>query len=45
MCPTFVATGEEIMSTRGRANAIRAALEMRGVEAAIRCVPRNWKPP
>ena len=31
MCPTFVATGEEIMSTRGRANAIRAALEMRGV--------------
>lgn len=32
MCPTFVATGEEIMSTRGRANAIRASLEMRGVE-------------
>ena len=31
MCPTFVATGEEIMSTRGRANAIRAALELRGV--------------
>jgi len=31
MCPTFIATGEEIMSTRGRANAIRAALEMRGV--------------
>jgi FAD/FMN-containing dehydrogenase/Fe-S oxidoreductase len=30
MCPTFVATGEEYMSTRGRANAIRAALEMRG---------------
>src|SRR6185295_17999117 len=29
MCPTFVATGEEIMSTRGRANAIRAALELR----------------
>jgi FAD/FMN-containing dehydrogenase/Fe-S oxidoreductase len=29
MCPTFVATGEEIMSTRGRANIIRAALEMR----------------
>jgi len=26
MCPTFVATGEEIMSTRGRANAIRAVL-------------------
>ena len=31
MCPTFIATGEEIMSTRGRANAIRAALEIRGV--------------
>ncbi len=31
MCPTFIATGEEIMSTRGRANAIRAALEMRGL--------------
>ena len=31
MCPTFVVTGEEIMSTRGRANAIRAALELRGV--------------
>ena len=29
MCPTFLATGEEIMSTRGRANAIRAALELR----------------
>jgi Fe-S oxidoreductase len=26
MCPTFIATGEEIMSTRGRANAIRALL-------------------
>ncbi|HWW01048.1 MAG TPA: FAD-linked oxidase C-terminal domain-containing protein [Candidatus Acidoferrum sp.] len=32
MCPTFLATGEEIMSTRGRANAIRAALELRGIE-------------
>jgi FAD/FMN-containing dehydrogenase/Fe-S oxidoreductase len=30
MCPTYIATGEEIMSTRGRANAIRAALELRG---------------
>src|SRR6266404_4564648 len=30
MCPTFIATGQEIMSTRGRANAIRAALELRG---------------
>jgi FAD/FMN-containing dehydrogenase/Fe-S oxidoreductase len=26
MCPTFMATGEEVMSTRGRANIIRAAL-------------------
>lgn len=32
MCPTFPVTGEEILSTRGRANAIRAALELRGVE-------------
>ena len=31
MCPTYVVTGEEIMSTRGRANAIRAVLEGRGV--------------
>jgi FAD/FMN-containing dehydrogenase/Fe-S oxidoreductase len=40
MCPTFIATGEEIMSTRGRANAIRAALEMRGLDGAdpLRCV-------
>ncbi|MBP8131458.1 MAG: FAD-binding protein [Candidatus Hydrogenedentes bacterium] len=29
MCPTFIAMGEEIMSTRGRANAIRAVLEHR----------------
>ncbi len=29
MCPTYIATGEEIMSTRGRANTIRAALEQR----------------
>lgn len=34
MCPTFVATGDEIMSTRGRANAIRAALELRGLQGA-----------
>lgn len=38
MCPTYVATGEEIMSTRGRANTIRASLEMRGVDAdPLRC--------
>src|ERR1700760_4773541 len=35
MCPTFVATGEEIMSTRGRANAIRTALEGRGTGDAL----------
>ena len=29
MCPTFVATGAEAMSPRGRANGIRAALEGR----------------
>lgn len=29
MCPTFIATGEESLSTRGRANIIRAALEGR----------------
>ncbi|NUM56046.1 MAG: FAD-binding protein [Candidatus Hydrogenedentes bacterium] len=29
MCPTYVATGEEIMSTRGRANTIRAVLDQR----------------
>ena len=31
MCPTYLVTGEEIMSTRGRANAIRAALELREI--------------
>ena len=29
MCPTFVATGEEVMSTRGRANVIRKVLQWR----------------
>ena len=29
MCPTFMATGQEVMSTRGRANIIRAGLELR----------------
>ncbi len=32
MCPTFIATGEEVMSTRGRANVIRAVLEFRGIK-------------
>lgn len=30
MCPTFIATGEEVMSTRGRANIIRRSLELKG---------------
>jgi FAD/FMN-containing dehydrogenase/Fe-S oxidoreductase len=34
MCPTYVATGDEGMSTRGRANTIRAALEQRGLAGA-----------
>src|SRR5260370_1655331 len=29
MCPTFLATDDEVMSTRRRANIIRAALEIR----------------
>ncbi len=29
MCPTFIATGDEIMSTRGRANIIRQSLELK----------------
>ena len=38
MCPTFVATGLEIMSTRGRANTIRAVLEGRaGGFDPLRC--------
>ncbi len=36
MCPTYIATGEEIMSTRGRANTIRAALEWRGLQGTDR---------
>jgi Fe-S oxidoreductase len=39
MCPTFLATGQEIMSTRGRANTIRAALDLRGISGddPLRC--------
>jgi FAD/FMN-containing dehydrogenase/Fe-S oxidoreductase len=29
MCPTYAATGDEVMSTRGRANTVRAVLENR----------------
>jgi len=36
MCPTYLATGEEGMSTRGRANLIRAALEQREIPDALR---------
>ncbi len=36
MCPTFIATGEEGMSTRGRANLIRAALEQREISDPLR---------
>jgi FAD/FMN-containing dehydrogenase len=35
MCPTFVAVGDEIQSTRGRANTIRAALEGRFTGGAL----------
>jgi FAD/FMN-containing dehydrogenase/Fe-S oxidoreductase len=42
MCPTFLVTGEEGMSTRGRANIVRAALEGRGEAAGNGHVP-NWK--
>jgi len=37
MCPTFIATGEEIMSTRGRANTVRAVLDGRLDGAAPLC--------
>jgi len=37
MCPTYIATGEEGMSTRGRANLIRAALEHREIADPLRC--------
>ncbi len=40
MCPTFQATGAEIMSTRGRANVIRAALDDRSPEGTD---PLLWK--
>jgi len=38
MCPTYLATGEEGMSTRGRANLIRTALELRGQTDPL-CAP------
>jgi FAD/FMN-containing dehydrogenase/Fe-S oxidoreductase len=36
MCPTYIATGDEGMSTRGRANLIRAALEHREIPDPLR---------
>lgn len=36
MCPTYVATGEESMSTRGRANAIQAVLEIHAAGDPLR---------
>ena len=36
MCPTYLATGEEIMATRGRANIIRAALERREIDDPLK---------
>jgi FAD/FMN-containing dehydrogenase/Fe-S oxidoreductase len=37
MCPTFIATHDEVMSTRGRANIVRAALEQGfGVRGHVR---------
>ena len=36
MCPTYLATGEEGMSPRGRANLIRAALELREIPDPLR---------
>ena len=36
MCPTYIATGEEGMATRGRANLIRAALEHREIADPLR---------
>jgi len=36
MCPTFLVTGGELLSTRGRANVIRAALETTSGTGALR---------
>ena len=36
MCPTYIATGEEGMSTRGRANLIRSALECNEIADPLR---------
>ena len=41
MCPTYSATGEEVMSTRGRANIIRAALEKREIADPLKSEELN----
>jgi Fe-S oxidoreductase len=40
MCPTFMATGQESFSTRGRANALRSAMELRGCDHKE---PLSWE--
>ena len=45
MCPTFVATGEEIMSTRGRANVIRAAFVKGFGDSAASITPDRSRSP
>lgn len=42
MCPTYIATGEEGMSTRGRVNLIRAALEHREIGDALKSEELNY---
>ncbi len=42
MCPTYLATGEEGMSTRGRANLIRAALEQREIADPLRAAELEY---
>ncbi len=41
MCPTFIVTGDEIMSTRGRANTIRAVLDGRIASGDVPAVCRT----
>ena len=42
MCPTYIATGDEGMSTRGRANLIRAALEHREIADPLRAAELDY---
>ena len=43
MCPTYIATGREEMSTRGRCNTIRAALENQFAPDNPLNAPELWK--